>query len=74
MANRDFKAVLELRSCFDKLLKKLSKKKLVKLGGSGGIIAIDHSGNIATKFNTSGMYRAAMNADGELTLGIYGMD
>lgn len=47
------------------------QNKLTKLGGSGGIIAIDHSGNIVMEFNTSGMYRAAMNANGELTVRIY---
>lgn len=51
--------------------KEVIQKKLTQLGGSGGIIAIDHTGNIAMEFNTSGMYRAAMNAKGELTLGIY---
>lgn len=31
--------------------------KLGKLGGDGGIIAIDKNGNIAMPFNTEGMYR-----------------
>ena len=34
-------------------------KVLVKAGGSGGVIAIDASGNIAMPFNSSGMYRAS---------------
>lgn len=33
-------------------------EKLPALGGSGGLIAIDHEGNIALPFNTEGMYRA----------------
>ncbi|MGL4473170.1 MAG: isoaspartyl peptidase/L-asparaginase family protein, partial [Shewanella sp.] len=33
-------------------------KRLIKAGGTGGVIAIDHRGNIATPFNTDGMYRA----------------
>ncbi len=32
-------------------------KKLGKLGGDGGIIAIDKNGNIALPFNTEGMFR-----------------
>lgn len=32
--------------------------RLPALGGSGGLIAIDRDGNVATPFNTSGMYRA----------------
>ena len=41
------------------------------LGGDGGIVAIDNKGNIAMEFNTAGMYRAHMNANGELNIGIY---
>lgn len=32
-------------------------EKLVELGGSGGMIAIDHLGNVALPFNSEGMYR-----------------
>ena len=32
-------------------------EKLVKVGGSGGIISVDRYGNVAMPFNTSGMYR-----------------
>jgi len=31
--------------------------KLVKMGGEGGLIAIDKSGNIELPFNSDGMYR-----------------
>ena len=48
------------------------QKKNVELGGNGGIIAIDHQGNVAMEFNTAGMYRAKMNKNGELEIGIYG--
>ncbi len=47
------------------------QKKLTALGGTGGIVAIDHQGNVSMEFNTAGMYRATMNADGELKVGIY---
>lgn len=47
------------------------QEKLTKLGGTGGIVALDHYGNPSMKFNTEGMYRAYMNDQGELTLGIY---
>ncbi|MCE9678589.1 isoaspartyl peptidase/L-asparaginase [Shewanella sp. AS1] len=33
-------------------------QRLVGAGGTGGVIAIDQRGNIATPFNTEGMYRA----------------
>ncbi|NQX78191.1 isoaspartyl peptidase/L-asparaginase family protein [Gilvibacter sp.] len=45
--------------------------KVGGLGGDGGIVAIDKDGNIAMEFNTAGMYRAHMNADGDLVIGIY---
>ncbi len=48
------------------------QKKLTKLGGTGGIVALDHYGNPSMEFNTEGMYRAYMNDQGKLTIGIYG--
>ncbi|MFC6861368.1 isoaspartyl peptidase/L-asparaginase family protein [Zunongwangia atlantica] len=48
------------------------QKKVPEMGGDGGIVAIDHDGNVAMEFNTAGMYRATMNKKGELKIGIYG--
>lgn len=45
--------------------------KLVEFGGGGGIISVDAQGNIAMPFNTSGMYRASMDTDGKMYIGIY---
>jgi beta-aspartyl-peptidase (threonine type) len=39
--------------------------KLEPIGGGGGIIAVDHQGNVAMPFNTSSMIRGYVNADGE---------
>lgn len=44
---------------------------LVEMGGSGGIIAVDHRGNIALEFNTAGMYRASIDPAGKQFVGIY---
>ena len=44
---------------------------LVEMGGDGGIISIDASGNIAMPFNTAGMYRASVDTNGEVFVGIY---
>ena len=44
---------------------------LVKAGGEGGVIAMDHDGNITTPFNTEGMYRASIDTDGKMTISIY---
>ncbi|MBA3663858.1 MAG: isoaspartyl peptidase/L-asparaginase [Bacteroidetes bacterium] len=47
------------------------KDKLKKLGGEGGLIAIDTHGNIEMPFNTEGMYRASKHGEDELVTGIY---
>tara|TARA_B110000046_G_scaffold185606_1_gene228057 strand:+ start:974 stop:2032 length:1059 start_codon:yes stop_codon:yes gene_type:complete len=47
------------------------QNKLTKLGGTGGVVALDKNGNMSFEFNTSGMYRASMNDKGELVVKIY---
>lgn len=47
------------------------QNKLTKLGGTGGVVALDKNGNMSFEFNTAGMYRASMNDKGELALKIY---
>ena len=44
---------------------------LVAAGGEGGVIAIDRDGNIATPFNSTGMYRGHIGADGVPHVAIY---
>lgn len=46
-------------------------KKLVTLGGEGGLIAIDAKGNIAMPFNSAGMYRGYMKSNGKKEVLIY---
>jgi L-asparaginase / beta-aspartyl-peptidase len=46
-------------------------KKLVQQGGTGGVIALDRNGNFAMPFNTEGMYRGYIRADGKLVVEIY---
>jgi YD repeat-containing protein len=41
------------------------------IGGSGGLIAIDARGNVALPFNSSGMYRGQIGADGMPKTAIY---
>ena len=45
--------------------------KLTKLGGTGGVIAIDRNGNIAMPFNTEGMYRGYKVQGGKTFVAIY---
>jgi len=46
-------------------------KKLLEIGGLGGLIGIDASGNYVMEFNTPGMYRGQIGADGEPEVFIY---
>ena len=41
-------------------------KKLVELGGEGGLVAIDINGNVSMPFNCEGMYRGFKSASEEL--------
>jgi L-asparaginase / beta-aspartyl-peptidase len=45
--------------------------KLVKIGGEGGLIAVDRNGNVAMPFNSEGMYRGYITADGKVYINIY---
>ena len=42
-----------------------------KLGGTGGLIAIDKKGDLALQFNTDGMYRGYVDPDGKFVVEIY---
>ena len=46
-------------------------EKVGQLGGTGGLIAIDREGDFAMPFNTSGMYRGTVDADGKISVEIY---
>ncbi len=45
--------------------------KLLKAGGSGGVICVDKSGNISMPFNSKGMFRGFATADGKDGIFIY---
>ena len=46
--------------------------KLKKIGGSGGIIAVDHNGEYTMTFNTPGMYRGVVTSNGLIDVKIFG--
>lgn len=50
---------------------KIALDKVGKMGGDGGLIALDRKGNVAMPFNTEGMYRGAITADGKIEVSIY---
>jgi L-asparaginase / beta-aspartyl-peptidase len=45
--------------------------KLVKIGGEGGLVAIDSKGHIEMPFNSEGMYRAKIDVEGKVEIKIY---
>ena len=46
-------------------------KRILEIGGDGGLIAVDSKGNVAMPFNTEGMYRATKSSSGKEEISIY---
>jgi L-asparaginase / beta-aspartyl-peptidase len=46
-------------------------KQVKRIGGDGGLVAVDRRGNIAMPFNSEGMFRACIGADGRRLVKIY---
>ena len=44
---------------------------LTEMGATGGLIAMDPQGHVAMPFNTPGMYRGVINADGSVQIDIF---
>jgi beta-aspartyl-peptidase (threonine type) len=44
---------------------------VARLGGDGGLIAVDRRGNVAMPFNSEGMYRASIDRRGKTTIAIF---
>ena len=47
-------------------------RQMAELGGTGGLVAIDRHGNVATPFNTPGMYRGHRVAGQARVVEIFG--
>ena len=50
---------------------KVIHDRIKKIGGDGGLIAIDNKGNIEMPFNTEGMYRASWSKNENPLIAIY---
>jgi L-asparaginase / beta-aspartyl-peptidase len=69
---RDISALMEYSALpIQQAADNVIQQKLQKLGGDGGIIAIDKFGNMAVSFNSEGMYRAYINSEGKPVVEIY---
>ncbi|TXE08668.1 isoaspartyl peptidase/L-asparaginase [Gelidibacter salicanalis] len=58
---------LSLQEAADEVI----QNRILKIGGDGGLIAVDAKGNIAMPFNTEGMYRAYRTSEGGSEVLIY---
>jgi beta-aspartyl-peptidase (threonine type) len=67
----DISALMEYRGMPLQEAAQAVLNKVAKLGGTGGLIAIDRQGNIALPFNTAGMYRGYVDPDGKFVVEIY---
>ncbi len=59
---------LSLQAACDEVV----QRRLMEIGGDGGLVALDAAGNIALVFNTEGMYRACRDSAGRNEVAIYG--
>jgi beta-aspartyl-peptidase (threonine type) len=59
---------LSLQGACDEVI----QKRLLELGGDGGLIALDRNGDHALVFNTEGMYRGFIKEGEKASVSIYG--
>jgi beta-aspartyl-peptidase (threonine type) len=57
---------MSVRAASDEVIRKVGD-----LGGKGGFIALDRQGNIAMPFNTDGMFRGIIRANGEISIAVF---
>jgi L-asparaginase / beta-aspartyl-peptidase len=67
----DISALMEYRGLKLQDAARTVLDKVQKLGGEGGLIAIDREGNIDLPFNTAGMYRGHVDLSGKFVVEIY---
>ena len=67
----DIAALVEYKGMDITSASKAVLQKVETLGGDGGVIVLDRQGNVAMEFNTAGMYRAHMDAEGNQNIRIY---
>nr|WP_068891314.1 isoaspartyl peptidase/L-asparaginase [Pedobacter panaciterrae] len=67
----DVSAMMEYKNLSVADASKKALDKMEKLGGDGGLIALDKNGNVAMPFNTEGMYRGTVTEDGKIEVLIY---
>ncbi|HEY8586585.1 MAG TPA: isoaspartyl peptidase/L-asparaginase [Rhodanobacter sp.] len=64
--------VTQMRVPLKRAAAEVINQEIPSMGGNGGAIALDADGHIAIPFNTDGMYRGWIGADGVAHVAIYG--
>ncbi|MBB3225453.1 beta-aspartyl-peptidase (threonine type) [Luteibacter sp. Sphag1AF] len=64
--------VTQMRVPLSRAAAEVINQEIPSLGGNGGAIALDRDGHIAMPFNTDGMFRGWIGADGVPHVAIYG--
>lgn len=68
----DIAALMEYKGMsIEAAAREVIHNKVAKLGGDGGVVGIDRNGTPMMEMNTAGMYRAHMDANGNLDVKIY---
>lgn len=67
----DISAMMEYKGLSVEDAAKAALDKMAKLGGDGGLIALDKNGRVTMPFNTEGMYRGTVTEDGKIEVKIY---
>lgn len=68
----DISALMEYKGYdVEQAAREVVEKKLFEAGGSGGVICLDKNGQSAMICNTSGMFRAYGNSEGDRVVAIF---
>lgn len=68
----DVSCLMEFKGLsLDEASNEVINKRILEIGGDGGLIAVDSKGNISMPFNTEGMYRASKTSNEEEVILIY---
>jgi beta-aspartyl-peptidase (threonine type) len=71
VVGHDISALMEYKNLSVAEAAQTVMNKMEKMGGDGGLIALDAKGNVTMPFNTAGMYRGTVTAEGKIQVQIY---
>jgi beta-aspartyl-peptidase (threonine type) len=72
VAAYDVSCLMEYKNMnLEEAMQTVVQEKLMAIGGEGGMIGVDRSGNAAMIFNSKGMYRGCKSSDGSERIALY---